>query len=53
MVPGTNNEVLDTWKIVTPMFKELELSITSLVNDRRAWQLILDNGVRLELGKNH
>jgi len=49
---GTNNEVLDTWKIVTPMFKELELSITSLVlNDRRAWQLILDNGVRLELGK--
>jgi cell division protein FtsQ len=26
--------------------------ITSLVlNDRRAWQIILDNGIRLELGK--
>ena len=32
--------------------KHLNLTITSLVlNDRRAWQIIVDNGIRLELGK--
>ncbi|GAL13019.1 cell division protein FtsQ [Vibrio astriarenae] len=37
---------------MTPTFKDLGLAITSLVlNERRAWQIILDNGMRLELGK--
>ena len=39
---------------ISPRFEALNLgmSVTSLVlNDRRAWQIILDNGIRLELGK--
>lgn len=45
-------EVLETWKQVNPLFQSLNLNITSLVlNDRHAWQIILDNGIRLELGK--
>jgi cell division protein FtsQ len=49
---GTGLELIDAWKKYTPKFKELELTISSLVlNERRAWQVILDNGIRLELGK--
>lgn len=49
---GSNQEVLSAWRDLEPKFKALGLSITSLVlNDRRAWQIILDNGIRLELGK--
>jgi len=49
---GSNLEVLSVWRDLEPKFKALHLSITSLVlNDRRAWQVILDNGIRLELGK--
>ncbi len=49
---GTSKQVLDVWQKVTPSFKQIGLKITSLVlNDRRAWQIILDNGIRLELGK--
>ncbi|GAK83850.1 cell division protein FtsQ [Vibrio ponticus] len=49
---GTNLEVLDTWQRISQLFEPLGLTITSLVlNDRRAWQIILDNGIRLELGK--
>ncbi|WP_391088226.1 cell division protein FtsQ/DivIB [Vibrio sp. NH-UV-68] len=48
----TNQEVLSIWRDISPKFTALNLTITSLVlNDRRAWQIILDNGIRLELGK--
>lgn len=49
---GSNKDVLSTWKLVNPQLAPLGLKISSLVlNDRRAWQMILDNGIRLELGK--
>ncbi|MDB1122998.1 cell division protein FtsQ/DivIB [Vibrio algarum] len=49
---GSSQNVLKTWQEVSPMFAHLGLSISSLVlNDRYAWQIILDNGIRLELGK--
>ncbi|OLQ92711.1 cell division protein FtsQ [Vibrio ponticus] len=49
---GSNLEVLQTWQRISQLFEPLGLTITSLVlNDRRAWQIILDNGIRLELGK--
>jgi cell division protein FtsQ len=45
-------KVLQTWRKVRPLFSSLGLSVTSVVlNERRAWQMILDNGIRLELGK--
>lgn len=45
-------EVLNVYREISPEFAKLDLSISSLVlNDRRAWQIILDNGIRLELGK--
>ncbi|MEZ8965641.1 cell division protein FtsQ/DivIB [Vibrio breoganii] len=52
--PETESErVLDTWREIEPQFASLGLQITSVVlNDRHAWQLILDNGIRLELGKD-
>ncbi|CAM2812065.1 cell division protein FtsQ/DivIB [Vibrio ordalii] len=49
---GTSQEVLNVWKRTNPKFQLLNLNISSLLlNDRRAWQIILDNGIRLELGK--
>lgn len=49
---GTNQEVLDIWQQINPQFAVLNLKISSLLlNERRAWQIILDNGIRLELGK--
>ncbi|KGY13671.1 cell division protein FtsQ [Vibrio tubiashii] len=49
---GTSEEVLQVWRDISPQFEALNLTITSLVlNDRRAWQIIVDNGIRLELGK--
>ena len=49
---GSSQKVLQTWKKVAPLFQPLGLTITSLVlNERLAWQMILDNGIRLELGK--
>jgi cell division protein FtsQ len=49
---GSSHKVLDTWQQIAPLFRPLGLTITSLVlNDRQAWQIILDNGIRLELGK--
>ncbi|SJN55820.1 Cell division protein FtsQ [Vibrio ruber DSM 16370] len=45
-------EVLDMWRKYNPEFQKLGLNISSLLlNERRAWQIILDNGIRLELGK--
>jgi cell division protein FtsQ len=45
-------EVLSTYRTLRPKFEQLGLAISSLVlNERRAWQIILDNGIRLELGK--
>ncbi|MGR4989545.1 cell division protein FtsQ/DivIB [Vibrio rotiferianus] len=45
-------EVLETYRTLQPQFAKLGLAISSLVlNERRAWQIILDNGIRLELGK--
>lgn len=49
---GSSEEVLAVWHKLSQQFAPLNLTITSLVlNDRRAWQIILDNGIRLELGK--
>ncbi len=51
---GSSKEVLDVWRDVSPKFAALNLNISSLLlNDRRAWQIILDNGIRLELGKEY
>ncbi|MGL6261602.1 cell division protein FtsQ/DivIB [Vibrio sp. WXL103] len=48
----TQVEVMETWRHLMQVFTRLDLEITSLVlNERRAWQIILDNGMRLELGK--
>ncbi|ENQ8700247.1 cell division protein FtsQ/DivIB [Vibrio harveyi] len=48
----TGPEVLQTYRELRPKFQTLGLAISSLVlNERRAWQIILDNGIRLELGK--
>lgn len=48
----TSPEVLQTYRELSPKFQQLGLAISSLVlNERRAWQIILDNGIRLELGK--
>ncbi|MCL9781469.1 cell division protein FtsQ/DivIB [Vibrio sp. S4M6] len=50
---GTSVQVLDLWKEINPKFHRLGLNISSLVlNQRGAWQIILGNGVRLELGKD-
>ncbi|WP_299685366.1 cell division protein FtsQ/DivIB [uncultured Vibrio sp.] len=50
---GTSQDVIEKWRQVTPLINRLGLTVTSLVlNERRAWQIILDNGIRLELGKN-
>ncbi|MCV5744436.1 cell division protein FtsQ/DivIB, partial [Escherichia coli] len=44
-------EVLQAYRDLSPKFQQLGLAISSLVlNERRAWQIILDNGIRLELG---
>jgi len=49
---GFSEEVLSVWKDIEPRFQTLGLNISSLVlNERRAWQIILENGIRLELGK--
>ncbi|GLT18536.1 cell division protein FtsQ [Vibrio zhanjiangensis] len=51
---GSNQEVLEVWQELNPKFAALNLNISSLLlNDRRAWQIILDNGIRLELGKEY
>ncbi|GAD80684.1 cell division protein FtsQ/DivIB [Vibrio ezurae] len=48
-----SEDVLRTWRELKPQFEGLGLEITSVVlNDRLAWQIILDNGIRLELGKD-
>jgi len=50
---GSESDVLTAWKKYNPEFLKLGLSISSLVlNERRAWQIILNNGIRLELGKD-
>ncbi|SHO56713.1 cell division protein FtsQ/DivIB [Vibrio quintilis] len=48
----SGSEVLNMWREYNPLFNKVGLNISSLVlNERRAWQVILDNGIRLELGK--
>ena len=50
---GTSQEVIAKWRQITPLINSLGLTVTSLVlNERRSWQIILDNGIRLELGKD-
>lgn len=50
---GTEKIVLQTYRNSNGQLTSLGLSISSLVlNERRAWQVILDNGIRLELGKD-
>ncbi|MFV0574406.1 MAG: cell division protein FtsQ/DivIB [Vibrio sp.] len=49
---GSSEQVLSVWHESSKELQPLGRTITSVVlNDRRAWQLILDNGIRLELGK--
>ncbi|GMM89343.1 cell division protein FtsQ/DivIB [Vibrio fortis] len=49
----SSQEVIAKWRQITPLINSVGLSVTSLVlNERRAWQIILDNGIRLELGKD-
>ncbi len=49
---GSAAEVLNIWNEYSVKFQRIGLNISSLVlNERRAWQIILDNGIRLELGK--
>lgn len=49
---NSGTEVLNMWREYNPLFQQAGLNISSLVlNERRAWQIILDNGIRLELGK--
>ncbi|WP_070962431.1 cell division protein FtsQ/DivIB [Vibrio sonorensis] len=49
---NSSEEVLAQWRDLSKKLKPLELEISSLVlNERRAWQIILANGIRLELGK--
>ncbi len=44
--------VLDVYRQLAEQLKTHELMISSIVlNERRAWQVILENGTRLELGK--
>lgn len=50
---GSSQQVLDVWKLSSKKLAALGRTITSVVlNDRLAWQIILDNGIRLELGKD-
>lgn len=45
-------QVLAVWKRYHNHFEQIENPIASLLlNDRQAWQMILNNGIRLELGK--
>ncbi|WP_439333836.1 cell division protein FtsQ/DivIB [Vibrio agarilyticus] len=49
---ASNQQVLTVYRELKPQFAQFGLVISSLLlNDRRAWQIILDNGIRLELGK--
>ncbi len=49
---GTGIEVLTTYRDIEAQFATFDLNISSLVlNERRAWQIILESGIRLELGK--
>lgn len=50
---ASSEMVLSTYRDVVADFTPLGLTIHALsLNDRRAWQLTLSNGVRLELGKD-
>ncbi len=49
---GSAPEVLKVWRQYDSQFQAIGRNISSLLlNERRAWQIILDNGIRLELGK--
>jgi cell division protein FtsQ len=49
----SSEEILQVWRDSSAQMQPLGRSITSVVlNDRHAWQMILDNGIRLELGKD-
>ena len=50
---NTQKLVLQTYRDTNNRLNALGLSVSSLVlNERRAWQVILDNGIRLELGND-
>ncbi|MDN3681545.1 cell division protein FtsQ/DivIB [Vibrio tapetis subsp. quintayensis] len=49
---GSNHQVVEAWAKIDGLLEPLGLHVSSLVlNDRRAWQVILSSGIRLELGK--
>lgn len=50
---GSSEKVLQAWQESSKKLASIGRVITSVVlNDRQAWQIILDNGIRLELGKD-
>ncbi|MFS1415714.1 cell division protein FtsQ [Vibrio sp. 10N.286.49.C2] len=50
---GTELKVLNAYRESNKKLATLGLTISSLVlNERRAWQVILSNGIRVELGKD-
>ncbi len=49
---GSHKEVLQAWQKIQELLIPIDLTVSSvLLNDRRAWQVILNSGIRLELGK--
>ncbi len=49
---GQSAQVLQAWKLLAPQFEALDLSVQQLVlTGRGSWQLDLDTGARLELGR--
>lgn len=48
-----SHEVLDVWYSTEKSLSTIGRKMDALVlNDRKSWQIILDNGIRLELGKD-
>ncbi|EGU61827.1 cell division protein FtsQ [Vibrio nigripulchritudo ATCC 27043] len=49
---GSHHQVLEAWHKIQAQLNPIDLEVSSvLLNDRRAWQVILTSGIRLELGK--
>lgn len=49
---GSHQQVLQAWQKIQELLAPVDLTVSSvLLNDRRAWQVILTSGIRLELGK--
>ncbi|GLR76882.1 cell division protein FtsQ/DivIB [Aliivibrio sifiae] len=50
---SSSKEVLDFWHQLQKQFAPLHTSVHSVaLTDRLSWQVVLDNGIRLELGRD-